>query len=166
MQEFPHYVQSEDIIDAIKSHEPEFLRLLLSAKKDGISVIKPDFDNNLAVRTAIRLKQTECIRVLMEFPGKHQHYIENKALIKACGRGDVDAVRELLKDPNINPSAFRNGALLITIKAISKDTKGTADIIRLLIEDPRFHATSAVAHCIHLAAGNADQKTRKKKMTR
>jgi len=140
------------MIIAIRKNHPEILRILLSAKTThGIPEFNPNFKNNRAIRTAIYHGKTECIRVLLEF--LDQNYIENKALVKACARGEVETVRTLLMDPTIDPSAFRNSALRMAVKNVIC-TNATTDIVHLLLEDPRFKVTTAVDHCINLATGH------------
>jgi len=69
------------------------------------------------------------ISIVVTDLSSYQHHIDK--FIKACGSGDIDVVRELLQDENIDPAYNDNAAIQCATE------KGHTEIVRLLIADPR-----------------------------
>jgi ankyrin repeat protein len=77
-----------------------------------------------------------------------------KSFINACNRGNIDKVKELLKDPsiqNILPKRQINRAL------VAASTYGHADIVKLLLQDGRFDPSYEKNWAIEIACENGHE---------
>ena len=61
-------------------------------------------------------------------------------LIVAINRGDLDGVRRALADPNVDPAANENRALILAVR--NTHDAEDAKIVQLLLADPRVDPTA------------------------
>ena len=72
----------------------------------------------------------------------------NQAIIMASAHGHVDLVRLLLKDPRVDPAALRN----LAISRASSSAR--VEVVRVLLDDPRVNPADAGNRAIQWACGS------------
>jgi len=148
-------VQSDILLNAINKNQEEMVRVLLANPN-----IDPSFNRNEPLRTAVMMGNTEVLKILLEDPrvtvcGQNKH-----TLIRlAVSRSSKKMVKFILQLPDIDPAGVVEDPTITSTKKIMVNpttfdiavSKGSLEIIRILLADKRTNAQYYTGYTIAIA---------------
>ena len=117
---------------AIKNNNIEKISYLLNVKD-----FDPTLENNYGLRYATHFNHIEIVKMLVNdnrvYPFDYAHYVKQLEFQKEMEDNNINKVKSILNDKNINPSYNDNQAIIYSCE------NGNLEMVKLLLKDERVN---------------------------